>query len=82
MQHSINTQIVNALLIACKPMQFYFYTKVHDKLVQLSADETKAQLWLFYKAKHKEYKWDKYKITGAIIIALLMCLTIFLISKL
>ncbi|CAN5389367.1 hypothetical protein BH10BAC2_BH10BAC2_44530 [soil metagenome] len=81
-QPSVNAQIVNALLIACQPMEFYFYTKIHDKLISISVDKDKAQLVLFYNAKRKEYKWDKYKITGAIILALLMCLAIFLISKL
>jgi molecular chaperone DnaJ len=81
-QLSANTQIIHALLIACKPMHFSFYLKVHDKLMQLADDSSKQVLINFYKSKQKEDQWSRYKVIGAIALALLMCLAIFLISKL
>ncbi|QEC65931.1 hypothetical protein FRZ67_00915 [Panacibacter ginsenosidivorans] len=81
-QLSVNAQIINALLIACKPMHFSFYLKVHEKLIQLPDENSKQVLTNFYKSKQKENNWNKYKVIGAIVLALLMCLVIFLISKL
>ena len=79
---AINEQIINALLITCKPMHFSFYAKVHERLMQLSDRNTKQKLNQFHKAKQKDQSWGKYKIVVAIVIALIMCLIIFFINKL
>lgn len=81
-QVSVNTQIINALLIACKPMHFQFYSQVHDKLMQLADEHSMQMIVSFYRTKQKDSNWNKYKVIGAIVLALLMCLTIYLISKL
>lgn len=81
-QVSVNVQIMQVLLITCKPMHFQFYSQVHNKLMQIADENSKTILTNFYKSKQKENNWNKYKIIGAILLALLMCLAIFLVSKL
>jgi hypothetical protein len=82
-QLSVNAQIINALLIACKPMHFSFYLKVHEKLTLLADNNGSKQILAnFYRLKQKEHTWSKYKVIGAVVLALLMCLAIFLISRL
>jgi len=79
---AINEQIIDALMIACKPLHFSYYIKVHDRLMQLCDSDTKQKLNQLYKAKQKDQSWSKYKIVVAIVIALIMCLIIFFIGKL
>lgn len=81
-QVSVNVQIMQVLLIACKPMHFQFYSQVQNKLMQIADENSKTILTNFYKSKQKENNWNKYKIIGAILLALLMCMAIFLVSKL
>lgn len=81
-QIPMNTQIIEALLIACRPMHFQFYSQAHNKLMQIEDDSSKQMLTNFYKSKQKENNWNKYKVIGAVLLALLMCLAIFLVSKL
>jgi hypothetical protein len=81
-QESVNDEMVKVLMIACKPMQFGGFVKVYDRLAQLAKGETGNQLNKIYKAKQKEQSWSKYKIFFAVLLALLMCVVIFLISKL
>jgi molecular chaperone DnaJ len=78
----INEQIIDALIIACKPLHFSYYIKVHDRLMQLSGNDTKQKLNQLYKAKQKDQSWSKYKIVVAIVVAMIMCLIIFFISRL
>lgn len=81
-QVSVNVKIIQALLIACEPMHFQFYFQVHNKLMQIADENSKKMLANFYSSKQKENNWNKYKVIGAIVLALLMCLAIFLVSKL
>ena len=81
-EESANDEIVKVLMTVCKPLQFAGFLKVYDRLIQLANEETKALLNKMYKIKQQEQSWSKYKIVIAVLLALLMCVAIYFISRL
>lgn len=77
-----NDGIARVLMTACKPMQFAGFVKVYDRLMQLANEATKTQLNKMYKSKQQEQSWSKYKIVIAVLLALLMCVAIYFMSRL
>lgn len=82
-QYAINAKITDALLAACKPLHYNLYLHVHDKLVLLNDPESLIQgkLNWFYKTKQKHDAWGRYKVVIAAVLALLLCLVIFFVSR-
>lgn len=81
-QYAINAQIIDSLLGSCKPLHYHLYLKVHDKLLQLATDNTsKEHIMRFYITKRRHDRWNRYKIIAAIVLALVLCLLIFFISR-
>jgi len=80
-QEEINKQILSALLIASKPLHFSLYLKIHPAFVELADKSVSQELDQFHKFKQRAESWHKYKIIAAVVLALLMCLVIFFISK-
>ncbi|MBG9377020.1 J domain-containing protein [Panacibacter sp. DH6] len=74
--------ILLALLNACRLMEFSFYQQLHDKMLLLASDATAKTVTQFYRRKKREADWGKYKTAGAVVLAILMCLAIFLAGKL
>ena len=74
--------ILSCLLVACGVMDFTFYGQMHEKLLRLADEASGKTVLQFYKKKKREANWIKYKMTGAIILAILMCLAIFFAAKL
>jgi len=79
----INTKIITALLIACKPLHYDLYIRIHDKLLQLAefSVSLQSEIIKFNASKQKDDKWNRYKVVFAIILTLALCLAIFLINQ-
>ena len=75
-------KILASLLAACKLMEFSFYNKLHEKMLQLSNEQSAKTVMQFYRSKKREGDWGKYKVVIVVAITILMCLAIFLAAKL
>lgn len=82
-QVNINTAIVEALLVACKPLQYSFSEMVAEQLYILANGNNNLQQKIteFLNTQRKKDVWRRYKVIAAIIAAILLCLIIFLVNK-
>jgi molecular chaperone DnaJ len=82
-QSNINNAIVEALLIVCKPLQYYYSEMVAEQLYVLADgnNNLEKKITEFLNTQRKKDVWRRYKVIAAIIAALLLCLVIFLISR-
>jgi curved DNA-binding protein CbpA len=82
-QIAINQQIIDALLIVCKPLQYAYAEIVVSNLLILSDGNTYLDHKIneFLNKQRKLDKWKRYKVIVAIIAAILLCMIIFLIGR-
>jgi len=80
---SVNRQILEAVLLISKPLNYNFVEDVEDKLMFLADDDTYLENKIndFLNRQRRKDKWSRYKPGVAIIVAVILCLIIFLISK-
>jgi len=82
-QAKINNAIVEALLVACKPLQYYYSEIIAEQLYMLANgnNSLEKKITEFLNTQRKKDTWRRYKVVAAIIAAILLCLIIFLIGK-
>jgi hypothetical protein len=82
-QISINRQIVEALLVSCKPFYYGHIEIIADYLLMLADDDIYLQNKIgdFLIHQRRNDKWRRYKILAAVIAAILLCIAIFLLSR-
>ena len=78
-----NSPIIQKIIEAAKPLQLHHAEKIAASLTTLANNNAAANQLIqnFLQQKRKEYFWNRYKTAGAVILAILLCLMIFLISK-
>ena len=79
----LNEAVVDALLVACKPLSYNAAQKITHKLNELANGNYKIESSInaFLKLQKKRDYWERYKILVAIIITILLCAIIYLIGK-
>jgi molecular chaperone DnaJ len=82
-QQATNIRFTESLLIACKPLHYHHYIKLHDALLELAEGNENLQqkIMRFHKSKQKEDEWGRYKVVAAAVLTLLMCVVIYFISR-
>ena len=82
-QANINNAIIEALLVACKPLQYHYSEIVAEQLYVLANGNhgLEKKITEFLNTQRKKDTWRRYKVVAAIIAAILLCLIIFLIGK-
>ena len=82
-QAKINNAIVEALLVACKPLQYYYSEIIADQLYMLANGNNSLEKKIsgFLNTQRKKDTWRRYKVVAAVVAAILLCLIIFLIGK-
>ncbi|HRH59638.1 MAG TPA: DnaJ domain-containing protein [Chitinophagaceae bacterium] len=78
-----NSVIIQKMVQAAKPLQLPHTEKLAAALYALANTNAEANKLIqnFLQQKRNEYFWNRYKVAGAVILAILLCLMIFLISK-
>src|SRR6266511_1986244 len=82
-QSTINSQILEALLRICKPLNFNFIEEIEDILMFLADGDTYLENKIndFLHQQKRKDRWRRYKIVVAIVVAILLCLVIFFIGN-
>ncbi len=82
-QSNINTQILEALLRICKPLNYNFVEEIEDRLMFLADGDNYLENKVndFLHQQRRKDKWSRYKIVVAIVVAILLCLVIFFIGN-
>ncbi len=82
-QSTINSQILEALLRICKPLNFNFIEEIEDILMFLADGDTYLENKIndFLHQQKRKDRWSRYKIVVAIVVAILLCLVIFFIGN-
>jgi len=82
-QSNINTQILEALLRICKPLNYDFFEEIEDRLMFLADGDNYLENKVndFLHQQRRKDKWSRYKIVVAIVVAILLCLVIFFIGN-
>ncbi len=79
---AINKNIFDALLAACKPLNYAHSLAAVDKLKMIPLGEDRSDLLTrFIAARKKADTWERYKSLIAIIVALLLCAIIFIVGR-
>lgn len=78
-----NNMIVESVLKSSKPLSFLLSEKIHSRISSLAHENENLHesIEQFYNSKLRSDKWNKYKTFAAIIIAIILCLVIFFISR-
>jgi molecular chaperone DnaJ len=79
----INYGIVEALLIACKPLHYVATIVTSERLFLLAESNNvlEKKITDFLESQRKKDNWNRYKIPLAVAAAILLCLIIFLIGR-
>jgi curved DNA-binding protein CbpA len=82
-QENINNPIVESLLVASEPLSYYYSELIAEQLYILANGNNQLEIKIseFLNVQGKKDRWRRYKVLAAILLALLLCLTIFLINK-
>jgi molecular chaperone DnaJ len=82
-QLNINNPIVEALLVASKPLPYHYSELIAEQLYILTNgnNNLEKKITEFLRTQRKKDVWRRYKIVAAIVTAILLCLIIFLIGK-
>ena len=82
-QAGINKAIVETILIVCKPLQYTYSEIIAEQLCILAVgnDNLEKKISEFLNNQRKKDTWRRYKVVAALLVAIILCLIIFLISK-
>ena len=82
-QARINKAIVETILIVCKPLQYTYSEIIAEQLCILAVgnDNLEKKISEFLNNQRKKDTWRRYKVVAALLVAIILCLIIFLISK-
>ena len=82
-QAGINKAIVETILIVCKPLQYTYSEIIAEQLCILAIgnDNLEKKISEFLNNQRKKDTWRRYKVVAALLVAIILCLIIFLISK-
>jgi len=82
-QSTINGQILEALLRICNSLNYNFIEEIEDKLNFLADGNTYLENKVndFLTQQRRKDKWSRYKTVVAIVVAIMLCLIIFLVSR-
>jgi molecular chaperone DnaJ len=80
---NINYGIVEALLIACKPLHYVAVIVITERLFLLAENNIALEKKItdFLESQRKKDNWNRYKIALAVAAAILLCLIIFFIGR-
>lgn len=82
-QTAVNKRIFDTLLTACNPLNYQRSIVAAEKIKRIPLTEDCSDtINNFLSVKKKADNWERYKSTIAVIIAILLCLLIFLAGKL
>lgn len=76
-------QAISLLLQCSQPLHVTLAKKISGTLLQMAGDDTTSisDINDFVQAAHRSSQWNRYKPVVAVIIAIILCLLIFLLSK-
>lgn len=79
---TINAQIFDALLRICMPLNYNCIEEIEDRLIFLADGDTYLENKVndFLNQQRRKDKWGRYKTVVAIVVAIMLCLVIFLVS--
>lgn len=82
-QTDITQRIIETLLQVCKPLRYEYVLTACNKLKALAGDDRVmlSSINNLIAEKKKSYDWDRYKTTVAIVVAVLLCMLIFLLGR-
>jgi len=82
-QADINKAIAETILIVCKPLQYTYSEIIAEQLCILAVgnDNLEKKISEFLNNQRKKDTWRRYKVVAALLVAIILCLIIFLISK-
>ena len=82
-QAGVNNAIVEAMLIVCKPLQYTYSEIIAEQLCILANgnDNLEKKIAEFLNNQRKKDTWRRYKVVAALLVAIILCIIIFLISK-
>jgi molecular chaperone DnaJ len=80
---AITAQILEALLRVCAPLNYNFIEEMEDKLMFLADGDTYLENRVndFLNQQRRKDKWSRYKTVVAIVVAIMLCLIIFLVNR-
>ncbi len=80
---AINSRVIDELLLCAEPLNFNDAKKIADELRKIAGDNKASNDSIadFLQKQYRSSQWNKYKAWIAVVIAIALCLLIFLLSK-